>query len=140
MKQKLTVLTLGVDDLEKSLNFYKNALGWTTEGITGQEFEHGAVVFFDLENGMKIALYERANLSWDSGMPQGPSSATEFSLGHNVSSEKEVVEVMKIAEMNGAQITKPAQKTFWGGFAGYFTDIDGHLWEIVYNPAFQNLP
>lgn len=138
MKQKLTVLTLGVNNLEESLNFYKNAFGWTTEGITGQEFEHGSVVFFDLENGMKLALYERANLSWDSGIPQGSPSSTEFSLGHNVSSEEEVTEIMKTAEINGAKITKPAQKTFWGGFAGYFTDIDGHLWEIVYNPAFQN--
>lgn len=137
MKQKLTVLTLGVHKLEESLAFYKNGLGWITEGITGQAFEHGAVVFFELENGLKLALYERENLAWDSGLPQTPPSTTDFSLGYNVSSEQEVIAIMKLAENSGATIVKQPQNTFWGGFAGYFTDIDGHLWEIVYNPEFE---
>jgi uncharacterized glyoxalase superfamily protein PhnB len=137
MKQNISVLTLGVDHLEKSLNFYQNAFGWSTPGIIGTEFEHGAVVFFELVGGMKLALFERANLAWDSGLPPGAAGTAGFSLGHNVSSEQEVLEIMETVRKHGATIIKPGQKTFWGGFAGYFTDIDGHLWEIAYNPAFQ---
>lgn len=134
MKQSLTVLTLGVDNLEKSLQFYEAGLGWKTSGIVGGEFEHGAVFFIDLQNGLKLALFERKNLARDCGLEQTPKSATEFSLGHNVSSRQEVIEVMDLVESIGATIIKPPQETFWGGFAGYFIDIDGHLWEVVYNP------
>lgn len=137
MKQRINVLTIGVDNLEKSLKFYRDGMGLKTQGIIGTEFEHGAVVFFDLNNGMKFALYERKNLVWDSGLPIQSDSATEFSIGHLVNSKKEVDEVMKQANKAGAKITKPAQNTFWGGYAGYFQDADGHLWEIVYNPQWK---
>ena len=134
MKPRLSVFTLGVDDLERSLRFYRDGLGLQTPGIIGQEFEHGAVAFFDLQPGLKLAIWPRKSLSHDSGLPLGGPSATEFSLGHNVSSPEEVDAVMRQAADAGAVIVKAAQKTFWGGYAGYFQDPDGHLWEIVWNP------
>lgn len=137
MKQRINVLTIGVNDLEDSLKFYRDGMGLKTQGIIGKEFEHGAVVFFDLSDGMKFALYERKNLSWDSGLSLQLNSATEFTIGHLVNSKQEVDKVMKQAEKAGTKITKPAQKTFWGGYAGYFQDPDGHLWEIAWNPAWR---
>jgi hypothetical protein len=122
-----------VDDLERSLAFYADGLGFPTEGIVGREFEHGAVAFFDLA-GAKLAIWPRDSLAHDTGLRKGASSSTEFSIGHNVGSEKEVREVMLRAERAGATIVKEAHKTFWGGYSGYFADPDGHLWEIVYNP------
>jgi catechol 2,3-dioxygenase-like lactoylglutathione lyase family enzyme len=134
MKPRITVLTIGVDDLERSLAFY-SSLGLPTKGIVGREFEHGAVAFFDLEGGLKLAVWPRASLAHDTGLPVSPRSATELSIGHNVRSEQEVDAVMREAEQAGASIVKPARKTFWGGYAGVFADPDGHLWEVVYNPA-----
>ena len=136
MKARITVLTLGVDDLEASLKFYRDGLGLPTEGIIGREFEHGAVAFFDLAGGMKFAIFERANIALDAGVPLSGRSPTEFTIGHNVGSEKEVDAVMAQAIKGGAHQVKPAQATFWGGYAGYFQDPDDHLWEVVYNPAF----
>ncbi len=134
MKPRLSVITLCVDDLERSLRFYRDGLGLQTPGIIGQEFEFGAVAFFDLQPGLKLAVWPRKSLSQDSGLPLAGPSATEFSLGHNVSSPEEVDAVMKQAADAGAVMVKAAQKTFWGGYAGYFQDPDGHLWEIVWNP------
>ena len=94
MKPRITLITLGVDDLERSLRFYRDGLGFRTEGIVGKEFEHGAVVFFDLQAGLKLALWPRKSLSHDTGLPVGSPCATEFTVGHNVSSKKEVDEVM----------------------------------------------
>lgn len=134
MKPRITVITVGVDDLERSLRFYRDGLGSSTEGIVGSEFEHGAVVFIDLQAGLKLALWPRASMAHDTGIPVGPPSATEFTLGHNVSSRAEVDAVMQQARAAGARIVKEAQDTFWGGYAGYFQDPDGHLWEVVWNP------
>lgn len=134
MKPRVTVITLGVDDLEKSLHFYRDGLGLKTEGIIGKEFEHGAVVFIELQSGVRLALWPRASLAHDTGLKPGPKSATELSLGHNVNSKKEVDAVMKQAQAAGVVIVKPAQDTFWGGYAGYFQDPDGHLWEVAWNP------
>ena len=99
-------------------------------------FEHGAVVFFELQKGVKLALFERGNIAHDAGIATTPRSPTEFTIGHNVGSEKEVDAVMHQAIAAGARLVKPAQKTFWGGYAGYFQDPDDHLWEIIFNPAF----
>lgn len=134
MKARITVITIGVDDLERSLRFYRDGLGLTTEGIFGKEFEYGAVAFFDLQAGVKLAIWPRKSISLDSGLPLGDPSSTEFTLGHNVSSKAEVDEVMEQAKNAGAVIVKPAEETFWGGYAGYFQDPDRHLWEIVWNP------
>jgi len=137
MKQRINILTLGVNDLKKSMKFYQNGLGWKTKGIIGTEFENGEVVLFDLDNGMKLSLYERKNLAWDSKLKLQPESATEFSIGYFVNSDKEVITVLEQAKKAGAKIIKPAQKTFWGGYAGYLQDLDGHLWEIGHNPAWK---
>lgn len=137
MKPRITVITIGVDDLEKALAFYRDGLGFTTEGITGREFEYGAVAFFDLQPGLKLAIWPRSSIARDSGLAQGSSSPTEFTLGHNVISREEVDAVMERAKDAGAVIVKKAQDTFWGGYAGYFQDPDAHLWEIVWNPNFQ---
>ncbi|HEY0304872.1 MAG TPA: VOC family protein [Longimicrobiales bacterium] len=134
MKPRITLLTLGVDDLERAVAFYRDGLGFPTDGIVGEEYEHGAVAFFDLENGLRLALWPRASLAHDSGLPLTPASSTDLSIGHNVNSAREVDEAMKRAAAAGAEIIKPAHKTFWGGYAGYFRDPDGHLWEVAYNP------
>lgn len=136
MKQRINILTLGVNDLKKSLTFFRDGLGWKTQGIIGTEFENGETVVFELNNGMLFSLYERRNLAWDSGIAQQSESTTEFSIGYLVNNEEEVKIIMEQAEKAGAKIIKPAQKTFWGGYGGYFQDIDGHLWEIIHNPAF----
>ena len=137
MKPRVTVITLGVDDLERSLRFYRDGLGFKTEGIVGKEFEQGAVAFFDLQAGLKLAIWPRKSLAHDSGLALGAPSATELSLGHNVSSRTEVDAVMEQARNAGAVIVKPAQETFWGGYAGYFQDPDQHLWEVVWNPQWE---
>ena len=137
MKSRISVLTLGVSDLEKSVNFYRDGLGLSTEGIIGEEFEYGAVAFFDLQNGVKLALWPRKSIANDTGLSIQNTSSLEFTIGQNVASKDEVNVVMELAEKAGAKIIKPAADTFWGGYAGYFQDPDGHLWEIVYNPTFM---
>ena len=134
MRPRVKVLTIGVDDLQRSLEFYRDGLGLKTEGIIGKDFEFGAVVFFELQPGLRLALWPRKSISHDSGLGIGAKSATEFTIGHNVNSEADVDSVMEQAKQAGATIVKPAQRTFWGGYAGYFQDPDGHLWEIVWNP------
>ena len=136
MKARITVVTLCVDDLERAVRFYRDGLGFKTEGIIGREFEHGAVAFFDLQPGLRLAVWPRASLAHDSGVAQSAPGATELSIGHNVASEAEVDAAMAVAAKAGARIVKSARKTFWGGYAGYFQDPDGHLWEVVYNPQF----
>jgi catechol 2,3-dioxygenase-like lactoylglutathione lyase family enzyme len=134
MKPRITVITLGVDDLEKAVAFYRDGLGLPTDGIVGQEFEHGAVAFFELQSGLRLALWARADIAHDTALPRSGRSPTELTLGHNVSRREEVDVVMAQAARAGARIVKPAQDTFWGGYAGYFADPDDHLWEVVWNP------
>src|SRR5262249_55401583 len=131
------VITLGVDDLEASLRFYRDGLGFPTEGIIGKEFEHGAVVFIHLQDGLRLALWPRKSISHDTGLAVGPVSATELTLGHNVGSRGEVDRVMTKAAAAGATIVKPAHDTFWGGYSGYFQDPDSHVWEVVWNPQWS---
>ena len=139
MKPQITVITLGVDDLERSLAFYRDGLGLATKGIIGKEFEHGAVAFFDLQAGLKLAIWPRTSLAQDTGIASGPSSPTDFTLGHNVASKDEVNAVMRQAKEAGAKIVTEAHDTFWGGYAGYFQDPDQHLWEVVWNPNLEDL-
>lgn len=134
MRPHISLITLGVEDLERAVAFYRDGLGLPTKGIMGTEFELGAVAFFELESGLKLALWPRKNLAADTGLPLQPPSPTSFSLAHNVGSESEADAVMAQAARAGARIVKPAQKAFWGGYAGYFQDPDGHLWEVAYNP------
>lgn len=137
MQPRITLVTLGVADLDRAVAFYRDGLGWPTQGIVGTEFDNGAVAFFELDQGLKLALWPRRSLAADAGLPVQPPSATEFSLAHNVGSEAEVDALMAQAQRAGARIVKPAQKTFWGGHAGYFQDPDGHLWEVAFNPGFS---
>lgn len=134
MKPRISVITIGVNDLEKSVAFYRDGLGFTTDGIVGKEFEHGAVAFFELQNGLKLALWPRSSIAHDTSISGQTSSTTEFTLGHNVNSAEDVDAAMAKAGAAGGKIVKQAANTFWGGYAGYFQDIDGHLWEVVHNP------
>jgi catechol 2,3-dioxygenase-like lactoylglutathione lyase family enzyme len=138
MKPRISVLTIAVDDLERSLEFYRDGLGLPTEGIVGREFAHGAVAFFTLSSGLRLAIWAQDDIAHDTGEPKTPISPTSFTIGHNVVSREEVDEVMAQAARAGAEIIKPARETFFGGYAGYFQDPDGHIWEIVWNP--DNLP
>jgi catechol 2,3-dioxygenase-like lactoylglutathione lyase family enzyme len=134
MKARISVLTLGVSDLERALTFYRDGLGLPTKGIVGQEFAHGAVAFFDLSGGLKLALWAQDDIAHDTGLPVQPVSPTAVTIGHNVARKEEVDQCMADAARAGAQVIKPAEQTFYGGYAGYFRDPDGHLWEIVWNP------
>ena len=135
MEPRISLITLGVSDLERAVAFYRDGLGWPTEGIIGQEFEHGAVAFFPLAGGMKLALWAQADLAHDTGLAVAPVSPTGFALAHNVRERGEVDAVMAAAVRAGAREVKPPQDTFYGGYAGYFQDPDGHLWEVAWNPA-----
>ncbi len=139
MKPHISVLTLGVDNLERALAFYRDGLGFPTKGIVGAEHEHGAVAFFHLQPSLMLALWPRTSLAHDTGLEPHRVSTPHVSIGHNVGSSQEVDEIMRRASQAGATIVKPAKTTFYGGYAGYFLDTEGHLWEIVYNPGLANL-
>ena len=138
MKPRISVLTIGVGDLEASLRFYRDGLGLPTECIIGREFEHGAVAFFILSGGLKLGIWAQDDVAYDTGQPKTPVSPTSFTIGHNVVHREEVDLVMDEAARAGAEIIKPARETFYGGYAGYFRDPNGHVWEVVWNPA--NIP
>ncbi len=137
MQAKITLLTLAVADLERAVAFYRDGLGFKTEGIVGTEHENGAVAFFELQAGLKLALWPRRSLAADAGLPLDGPSATEMTLAHNVASREEVDAVMSLALRSGAKLLKPAQPTFYGGYAGYFQDPDGHVWEAAFNPGLK---
>jgi hypothetical protein len=133
MKSLITLITLGVDDLERSLKFYRK-LGLRSEGIVGKEFAHGAVAFFDLQPGLKLAIWPRTSLSQDSGLAVNQPCPTDMCLAHNVRSKEEVDAVLAEALAAGATLVKPAHKTFFAGYSCYFQDPDQHLWEVTWNP------
>ncbi|HEY4582959.1 MAG TPA: VOC family protein [Lysobacter sp.] len=134
MQPRISVLTLAVEDLDRAVAFYRDGLGWPTGGVVGTEFENGAVAFFEMGPALRLALWPRASLAADAGLTLPPAGTTAMSLGHNVASRGEVDTVMAQAAAAGARVVKPAGDTFWGGYAGYFSDPDGHLWEVVHNP------
>jgi catechol 2,3-dioxygenase-like lactoylglutathione lyase family enzyme len=134
MKPFIRVLTLAVNDLERALAFYRDGLGLQTKGIVGQQFEHGAVVFFRLDGGLILALYPSASLSKDARITATDSRLGSVSIGHLVESKAEVDAVVAQAQKAGAIVTDPPRDRFWGGYSGYFHDPDGHLWEIAWNP------
>lgn len=139
MTPRITLLTLTVADLPRAVAFYRDGLGFATQGIVGTEFAHGAVAFFQLQPGLKLALWPRTSLAHDTGLPPQPRSDLELAIGHNVASPQEVDAVMAQAQRAGATIVRPAQVTFYGGYAGYFQDPDGHLWEVVHFPGYMDL-
>ncbi len=140
MRPSISVITLGVNDLEQALVFYRDGLGLPTEGIIATEFKGdetqpaGATVQFNLPNGIMLALYPRTELAKDAQEPVGKDSSTEFSLGYLARSKDEVDTLLKQAEAAGATVTSQARERPWGIYSGYFKDRDGHLWEIIWNP------
>jgi catechol 2,3-dioxygenase-like lactoylglutathione lyase family enzyme len=138
MRPAITVLTLAVTDLDRSLRFYRDGLGLETEGIFGEEFENGAVVFFHLNGGLILALWPHQSMANVSGVPIPPFDASDpphISVGHNVRTPEEVDEVIAAAEQAGATYIDPPEDRAWGGRSGHFRDPDGHLWEVAWNPA-----
>ena len=141
MKPQISVITLGVNDLEKSLAFYRDGLGWPSKGIVATEFHDeisgaaGAIALFELQNGLLLSLYPRTELAKDAKQPVGVSSPTEFSLGYLANSKEEVDALLNQAKVAGATITDEPRDRPWGIYSGYFQDIDGHLWEIIWNPS-----
>jgi hypothetical protein len=137
MKPRIKVLTLGVDDLERSLAFYRDGMGLETKGITGQQFENGAVVFFYLNDDLILALWPTDSLSKDAGVAATRNRLGAVSIGHVVKSKEEVDAVIAQARNAGAVVIDPPHDRFWGGYSGYFHDPDGHLWEVAWNPQFS---
>jgi catechol 2,3-dioxygenase-like lactoylglutathione lyase family enzyme len=137
MKPRITVITLSVDQLERSLAFYRDGLGLSTMGIVGEEVENGAVIFIHMNDELILALYPRKSMAKDAKVPLRPPSPSDFSLGHYVRSKEEVDAVLRQAERAGACITDPAHDRSWGVYSGYFQDPDGHLWEIACDPDLE---
>jgi len=127
MEQRLSLVTLGVADLDLSLRFYE-ALGWKRGN------ENPSVVFFQL-NGMILGLWSRSALAEDAGLAPNERGFGGITLAYNARSKKDVDAVLAEAEHAGARILKPAKDTFWGGYSGYFADPDGHPWEVAWNPG-----
>jgi catechol 2,3-dioxygenase-like lactoylglutathione lyase family enzyme len=134
MRPRIKVITLGVSDLNRALAFYRDGMGLPTGGIIGTEFEDGAVVFFNMNDDLILALYPRKALAKDAKVAPASGGAADLSIGHIVGSKREVDALMKQAAKAGATITDAAHDRFWGGYSGYFQDPDGHLWEIAWNP------
>lgn len=137
MKPRIKVITLAVRDLGEALAFYRDGMGLPTQGIIGTEFEDGAVVFFNMNDDLILALYPKPALAKDARISAGPPSPADFAIGHIVKSKQEVDALMEQAEKAGARITDPPHERFWGGYSGYFQDLDGHLWEIAWNPEWE---
>jgi catechol 2,3-dioxygenase-like lactoylglutathione lyase family enzyme len=140
MRPRVNVITIAVDDIERSLTFYRDGLGLQTRGITGTKFQGtetepaGAVVFFELQSGLMLALYPRSELAKDARVAAETVSSLEFSLGYLAESRNEVDTLLSRAEAAGGSITDPPHDRAWGIYSGYFQDLDGHLWEIIWNP------
>jgi uncharacterized protein len=140
MSPRINVVTLAVADLERALAFYREALGLDSPGVTGTQFPGddthpaGAVVMFQREGGLTLALYPRSELAKDAEIAPGPAKSGEFSLGTFVAARVDVDTVLARAEAAGATVTLPHDRP-WGIYSGYFRDLDGHLWEVIHNPS-----
>lgn len=140
MQPRIHVITLAVSDLDRALAFYRDGLGLESTGVIGTEFTGdetnaaGAVAMFHLHDGLILALYPRAELAKDARIPFGPPKSGEFSIGHIVASKADVDALLARAEAAGATLTDPPHDRPWGIYSGYFRDLDGHLWEIIWNP------
>jgi len=138
MKLQIKVLTLAVSGLARSLSFYRDGLRLHTKGVIGEEYDHGAVAFFPLDNGITLALYPADSLRKDARISPTGSPLGAISIGHIVKSKSAVDELFKQATSAGAIVTDPPRDRFWGGYSGYFHDPDGHLWEVAWNPAWES--
>jgi uncharacterized protein len=143
MKPRVHVITLAVADLDRALAFYRDGLGFQTEGLIATEFEgdettpNGTIAVFHLDGGLMLAVYPRSELAKDARVSFAPAKSGEFSIGHAVTSRAEVDAVMAQAEAAGAVVTDRPHDRPWGIYSGYFQDPDGHLWEILWNPALE---
>ncbi|MBN8859812.1 MAG: VOC family protein [Sphingobacteriales bacterium] len=131
MRQKLNLITLGVDDFERSLAFYEKGLGWKKS-----DKSMDGLALFPL-GGIVLALHPRHELAEDTTLKYQPSAFSGLTISYNAKSEEEVDEVLKQVAKLGATIVKPAQKVYWGGYSGYFRDLDGYLFEVAYNPFWE---
>lgn len=129
MKPKIGIITLGVSDFEKALRFYRDGLGFPTHNFK----ENEGIVFFKME-GSWLALYPRGKLAEDALTAPEGSAFSGITLAHNVKSKEEVDQVVKLAVSVGAKLVKAPRDASWGGYSGYFADLDGHLWEVAFNP------
>ena len=128
MRQSVSLVTLGVSDYQRSKRFYE-ALGWTVT------WEAEETSFFQA-NGVVVVLWSRAKLAADMGLTDDGAGWSGIALAHNVGSREEVHEIVELARSNGAEVTREPSETFYGGYAGAFRDLDGHAWEIAFNPGF----
>jgi uncharacterized protein len=141
MEPRIHVITLAVDDLGRALAFYRDGLGLNSNGVVGTEFldRHsgaaGSIAMFHLAGGLILTLYPRSELAKDAGVPFGLSNSGEFSLGHAVASQTEVDALLDRAAAAGGRVLDQPRDRPWGIYSGYFQDPDGHLWEIMHNPA-----
>jgi len=129
MKPSISLITLGVDNLQRSLAFYRDGLGWPVA-----QTDNDDVAFFQMSNGVVLSIFLRYKLAEDANIAATGSGYCAMTLAHNVGSEGEVDAVIATVEKLGAKITKKPQKAFWGGYTAFFADPDGHLWEVAYNP------
>ena len=128
MRQKLNLITLGVNDFERSVAFFEKGLGWKKSSASVEE-----LALFPL-GGIVLALHPRKDLAADVTVSPEGSGFSGITLSYNAKSEKEVDEVLEKVRRLGASVIKPAQKVYWGGYSGYFKDLDGHLFEVAHNP------
>jgi len=137
---RIDVITLAVADLERALSFYRDVLGLDSPGVTGTRFADdethpaGAVVMFQLDGGLTLALYPRSELAKDAEIPPGPAQSGEFSIGHFVAARSDVDALLRRARVAGGNVTPPHDRP-WGIYSGYFRDLDGHLWEVIHPSA-----
>jgi catechol 2,3-dioxygenase-like lactoylglutathione lyase family enzyme len=140
MDPHIDVITLGVSDLERSLEFYRDGLGLESSGLVGTEYPGddltpaGAAAMFKLQRGLLLLLYPRTELAKDASIAFGPAQTGEFSIGHAVANRADVDALLARAEAAGATLTDRPHDRPWGIYSGYFRDLDGHLWEILWNP------
>jgi len=131
MRQKFNLITFGVEDFNKTLEFYEKGMGWKKSTASMDE-----LALFPL-GGIVLALYPRKLLAEDAAVPDTPAGFSGITISYNAKSEKEVDDVLNEVQRYGAIIVKPAQKVFWGGYSGYFQDPDGHLIEVAFNPFWE---
>jgi catechol 2,3-dioxygenase-like lactoylglutathione lyase family enzyme len=133
MEPRISLLTLGVADLPRAVRFYREGLGFSTT------YEEGGAVAFFRTGGVRLALYPFHALVEDisPGLSAPKTGSPGITIAHNVREKAQVAEVLALAEKAGGTIVKPAQDVFWGGHSGYFRDLDGHYWEVAWNPFFE---
>jgi catechol 2,3-dioxygenase-like lactoylglutathione lyase family enzyme len=143
MEPHIDVITLAVSDLERSLEFYRDGLGLESSGLVGTEYPGddltpaGAAAMFKLGRGLLLMLYPRTELAKDAKIPVGSAHSGEFSIGHAVADSAEVDALLARAVDAGATLTEEPHARPWGIYSGYFRDLDGHLWEVLWNPRLE---